>query len=231
MSYGASFCVEFISPKTIARSSGDLRYTSYMIRSLEGSVIDVMDTSIVVSVGGVGYLVHIADTASYRIDEAVTVYTYLAVRENALDLYGFSNRDTLQVFQMLIELPKIGPKSAAQILHQADITLLKEAVRNDDPSYLAKMAGIGKKSPEKIVAGLKDTFEKAGYIDEGVGTVGGTAESSTLAADTIDALITLGYPQSDARRVLQQVQKEHPEITSSAEAVKLALQQLNQSSS
>src|SRR5690606_39527631 len=124
-------------------------------------------TYVVVDVNGIGYQVYTSSPASCQLGSPALFFTHLAVRENSLDLYGFFDRDTLEIFELLIELPKIGPKSALQILTAADITLLREAVRNDDPGYLSKLSGIGKKSAEKIVAGLKDKLEAMGYEDMG----------------------------------------------------------------
>ncbi len=195
-----------------------------MIRQLNGTVSGNTENSVVINVQGVGYLVHTSvQGTQFKIGEEITLHTYLAVRETALDLYGFQLTDELEVFELLISLPKIGPKSAAQILSQADIALLKEAVRNDDPTYLSKMSGIGKKSAEKIVVGLKEKFESIGYIDDVASNdVGGS--QAAHASDTIDALIALGYPPNDARKAVQQLS---PEITNANDAVREALKLLS----
>lgn len=203
------------------------RYTLYngtMIRQLTGTISDVGTNYVVLDVSGVGYLIHTNTPAHYLTDATARFYTYLAVRDNALDLYGFADRDTLEIFELLIELPKIGPKSALQILTAADIQLLKEAVRNDDPAYLSKLSGIGKKSAEKIVAGLKDKFETRGY-DQLPTTKSGAYEQGHTA-DTIDALIALGYPALDARRIVIEITTADPSLSSSAEVIKLALRSL-----
>lgn len=197
-----------------------------MIRRLSGIVVDTGPTYVVVDIGGVGYLVYTVAAANYQLDTEVCFFTHLAVRENALDLYGFADRDTLEVFELLIDLPKIGPKSALQILSAADISLLKEAVANDDPTYLSKLSGIGKKSAEKIVAGLKDKLDGVGISANGVSL--GVPILAAHTTDTIDALIALGYPASDARRVVIEITMSDPSLTSSADAVKLALQRLHQ---
>lgn len=203
-----------------------MRYTTYiMIRQLHGTVAGHTPSSVVVMIAGVGYLVHTSTPGTqFPIGSEITLHTYLAVRETALDLYGFQLLDELDVFELLISLPKIGPKSAAQILAQADIALLKEAVRNNDPTYLSKMSGIGKKSAEKIVAGLKEKFEAVGY-DTGealAGTYG--AGQSDHASDTIDALIALGYQPNDARKAVSQLP---PTIENANEAVREALRLLS----
>lgn len=198
-----------------------------MIRTITGTVIALEPHAVVVNVGGVGYLLHTnAPSSTLIIGNDATLYTHLAVRENALDLYGFLDRDTLDVFELLITLPKIGPKSALQILTQADITLLKQAVANEDATYLSKMSGIGKKSAEKIVAGLKEKFEVA--YDPTIDTApSGTEASVSYARDTIDALVALGYSTEEARRVVRTLSVERPDISNSAEALKEALSRLS----
>lgn len=193
---------------------------------ISGKVVGHTSDSVIIDVQGVGYLLRtrVAGT-QFSIGSDITLHTYLAVRETALDLYGFELQDELEVFELLITLPKIGPKSAVQILAQADIPLLKEAVRNNDPTYLSKMSGIGKKSAEKIVLGLKDKFDDAAWEADIAANVAAGTSQSAHASDTIDALIALGYPPNDARRVVQQLP---PEIQNANDAVKEALKILSQ---
>jgi Holliday junction DNA helicase RuvA len=177
------------------------------------------ELEVVIDVGGVGYLVHTPDAAFFAIGGEARLHTHLAVRENALDLYGFAETESLRVFELLLTLPKIGPKSALQILVQADVSLLREAVNKNDAGYLSKLSGIGKKSAEKIVVGLRDKL----------GTADNDAATSEIphAADTIDALIALGYTPQDARRVFIEITATNTSLSSSAEIIKLALRYLN----
>lgn len=197
-----------------------------MLRQIQGTVAGTEENAIIVEVNGIGYLVR----TNLKFDDLligsdILFHTHLAVRENALDLYGFLTRDELAVFELLISLPKIGPKSALQILCQADISLLREAAKEDDPAHLSKLSGIGKKSAEKVVAGLR---EKWGDEDWGEASAASVAVTSpTHTSDTIDALISLGYPASDARRVVLQVSSNNPEVDTSTEALRLALRILN----
>ena len=184
-----------------------------MIAKLIGNIADVRHTHIVLQVGGVGYLVAVANGSGYVIGAEVDIHTYLAVRENALDLYGFTTRDELTMFEHLIKLPKIGPKTAMQILSQASLETLKKAVQTNDATYLSKMSGIGKKSAEKIVAGLADVLDQNDFLEE-------PSHSNQSDSDVIDALMTLGYSQRDA---LQAVQKIPVEITNINARIKHAL--------
>ncbi len=184
-----------------------------MIAKLTGEVVDVRVTHIVLDVGGIGYLVAVSGTTGFVLGTKTSLHTHLAVRENALDLYGFSTRDELTMFEHLIKLQKIGPKTAMQILSQADLETLMKAVHTDDPVYLTKMSGIGKKSAEKIVAGLKDILDIDGLVHE-------HSVSNQSDSDVIDALMALGYSERDAR---QAIQKIPPDITGTNNRIKHVL--------
>lgn len=197
-----------------------------MIRQIRGTIADKTDDAVIIDVGGIGYYVRITESPTrFTPDQTITFYTHLAVRETALDLYGFTDLDTLEIFEVLITLPKIGPKSAQQILRQADTALLRDAVRNDDASYLAKLSGIGKKSAEKIVLGLKEKLNLDTDDESFEQTT--SAANTPYTRDTVDALLALGYSQAEARDTVQTIAREHPEITDSAAALKRALQILS----
>ncbi len=196
-----------------------------MIRQVSGIIADLSINSVIVDVNGIGYLVYTnLPVSKLIIGEKISFFTYLAVRETALDLYGFATRDELEVFELLIDLPKIGPKSGLQFLTQADIKLIKEAVTKNDAVYLTKMSGISKKSAEKIVDGLKDKFEFSHYDTDG--QVIAVTETQH-ATDTVDALLTLGYSQNEARAAVQKITEDFPELTKSNEVLKLALKFLS----
>jgi len=172
-----------------------------MIRSLEGLVATHSDTSLVLTIHGVGYLVYTnALRHNYAIGDQVLMHTHLAVRETALDLYGFKTEKELEYFELLLTIPKIGPKSALQILCQADPDLIATAVVLQDAEHLHKVSGIGKKTASNIVTAL------AGKIDltsaPKVAELNPTAILTTAQIDAIDALVTLGYDQKEARTLV-----------------------------
>lgn len=197
-----------------------------MIRHIRGKISDSIEGQVVVDVAGVGYLIYVhKNPEHFPLDSEVTLHTHMAVRETAMDLYGFGTRDELELFTILLTIPKVGPKSALQIMQKADPELLKSSVLSEDASHLSKMSGIGKKTAEKIVLGLKDKFEHfAGAYTNG--SVEGDLPQAPYTTDAIDALIALGYPQSDARKIIQ---KLPPEITTANEAVHAALKELGKS--
>lgn len=190
-----------------------------MIRRLKGTLVQTLEGAVVLDVSGVGYLVAVSRVPStVKLDEELTLHTYLAVRENALDLYGFNTLDELEIFELLLTLNKVGPKSALQILAQADIELLKKAVLTSDASYLSKMSGIGKKTAEKIVNELHDKFADRFDMAMAIGQ-----PQSQEMSDVIDALVALGYSTQDARTAAQNLP---PEITDTNQAIREALKQL-----
>lgn len=171
----------------------------------------------VVDVSGVGYKVFVPTDVALEatLSQPVFLWTYLAVRENALDLFGFLEKETLNTFELLITISGIGPKTALGILNVASPATLRQAVATGDTSYLTRVSGIGKKNAEKIVLELKDKL-KVTQEDRGVD---GRSEG-----DALEALVSLGYSERDSREALKKVPKE---TTGASERVKAALKLLS----
>ena len=187
-----------------------------MIRRLSGRIIFRDESEVVLDVGGVGYLVAVSPHTLLELDgaEEISLWTYLAVRETALDLYGFMSRDELDFFELLLSVSGIGPKSALGVLNIASLNELRRAIHENNPSYLTKVSGVGKKSAEKIVLELKDKIGEAG--DDRNEVLSGDM-------DAIEALQTLGYPTHTARDILRSIPRE---ITDTSERVRAALKKL-----
>lgn len=172
-----------------------------MIAQLEGTVIHTDSRSIVLDVHGVGYKVWIGSENLQKTAKTgpntVRIWTYLSVRETALDLYGFASADELETFELLITISGIGPKTAAGILNVVSIGTIRSAVASNDPSYLTKVSGIGKKNAEKIVRELSD---KLGVLESDMPT-----ESMRHESDVIEALKSLGYAEREAREAIKKV--------------------------
>ena len=190
-----------------------------MIGSIEGVVrAMVRDTALIATASGVGYRVHIpaALIAQTNEDDSLFLWTHLAIRENAHDLYGFLVEEELNFFELLITISGIGPKTALAILSVADPATIARAVNSGDSSHLTKVSGIGRKSAERIVVELRD---KLGAIATGEETAAVKDES-----DAIDALRALGYSAKEARDALKAVPKE---VAGAGERVKEALKLLS----
>lgn len=194
-----------------------LCYNIPMIGSLSGTVRYKDTNSLVVDVSGVGYKVAVPTDVALEVglSQPIFLWTYLAVRETALDLFGFLEKETLEAFELLITISGIGPKTALGILNVASPAVLRRAVASGDTSYLTKVSGIGKKNAEKIVLELKDKLK---VVDEDLGVDGQTE------GDALEALVSLGYTEKDARNALKKVPKE---IEGASERVKSALKNLS----
>lgn len=188
---------------------------AHMIGRLSGKVTPVNDRTIIVDTAGVGYLIHVLpEVASTTEGSALTLWTHLAVREDALDLYGFVNRDELYFFELLVNVPGIGPKSALGILSLAPPATLRQAIASGKTEYLTRVSGIGQKSAEKIVLELRDKLGKVA-----------TDEAAFAAEeDALEALKALGYSLREAREALKKVPDN---VTDTTERIKEALKILS----
>lgn len=187
-----------------------------MIGYIEGEVLHKDERSLIVRSGGIGYVVGVtpATIASFEIKDHICLWTHLSVREDALDLYGFAQRDELTLFRLLIGISGIGPKGALNVLSLADVSTLARAIATGDGSYLTKVSGIGKKLGEKIVLELR---EKMGGL---AGKEGAVPHKETEA---IDALEALGYAPRDTRTLVRTLSQEY---TTTEEIIRKALQTL-----
>lgn len=187
-----------------------------MISYLEGTVHHKdLKYAVILTTSGVGYKVFTTLDTHSQLHEGATakLWIHSVVREDAFDLYGFIDRDTLAFFELLITISGIGPKSALGILSVASVNTLKEAVISGETAYLTKIAGVGKKVAEKIVLELKGkvvSFEGDGY-------------SQNSDVDAIEALKALGYSHKEAKDALEEISKD---IKDSGEKVRAALRLL-----
>ena len=141
----------------------------------------------------------------------VKIHTYLNVKEDAMQLYGFLTRDALQVFRLLIGVSGIGPKGGLGILSALTPDDLRFAVMAGDVKAISAAPGIGKKTAEKLILELKDkmkiedVLEHAAHGDEVPGTVSGASESG-MQAEAVQALVALGYGSTEALKAVRQVE-------------------------
>lgn len=172
-----------------------------MIGRIEGTVAAKRAGFVLLSAGGIGYKVFVARETLAALKEAAptTLWTHLAVREDALDLYGFRNEEELQFFELLLNVPGIGPKHALAVLNIAPVSSLRSAIASNNASYLTKVSGVGKKTAEKIVLELRDRVGK-----------GSATESKALRGDeeALEAMRALGYTPNEARDALRKVPAE-----------------------
>jgi Holliday junction DNA helicase RuvA len=181
-----------------------------MIGYLRGKIISKKPTKLLVDVNGVGYLINISISTFEKIadKEEVSLYTYLSVRESALDLYGFYTLAEKEMFELLISVSGIGPKSAQSILSGIQIEDLKEALRTGNISRLISIPGIGRKTAERLMVELRDKADSVSDSSEDF-----KAGASTIRYDAITALVNLGYNQKIAERAVRSITDRNPNIS------------------
>ena len=186
-----------------------------MIARLRGRPVGRTPDGLVLDVNGVGYLVAATPTVLRRAGAGseVTVETYLHVREDALQLYGFGDAEERELFVHLLTVSGVGPKVALAVVSGSPAAELRKAIALGDHARFQAIPGIGKKTAERIVLELK---EKLGSVAEPGLSAVGDAPGHTVARD---ALVELGYSVLDAERALAEVDPDLP----AEERVRLAL--------
>lgn len=184
-----------------------------MIAALRGTPMARRPDGLVLEVGGVGYLLQVTPRALRRASRAgeVTLETYLHVREDTLQLFGFADADERELFELLLSVQGVGPKVALAMVSGSPPAELRRAVVLEDTARFEAIPGIGRKTAQRVVLELK---EKLGPVAEVVGA--GDSAPHLVARD---ALVGLGYTVQEAERALAEVD---PELTPE-ERVRLAL--------
>ncbi|EEI23875.1 Holliday junction branch migration protein RuvA [Lentilactobacillus hilgardii] len=175
-----------------------------MYEFMDGQIVDITPAYIVLLVNGIGYLIYTADPYRFNVDQnkTIRVYVYQSVSDSAILLYGFYEADDKKLFEKLIAVSGIGPKSALAILAGNDRSGLVLAISNKDVKFLTKFPGVGKKTAQQIILDLQG---KVGDLSQIVQARSGqsASEQSDELRDAISALEALGYSakQIDAIRL------------------------------
>ncbi len=179
-----------------------------MFYYLEGTVALIEQELAVIDCGGVGYACHTSQNtcASLQIGAKARLYTYLHVREEIFDLYGFAEQEELNCFKLLLGVSGVGPKAALAILSSAPPSQLALSIITGDTKFLTRAPGVGKKIAQRICLELKDKMakEQAEYAGNGVSAVN-PAQGNTDGAvnEAISALMVLGYSQAEAMQAME----------------------------
>lgn len=183
-----------------------------MYAYIRGILAEVEEDLIVVEAAGVGYNIYITgqmfDILLQRGAE-VKIHTYLSVREDAMQLYGFPTRDDLKFFKLLIGVNGIGPKGALGILSAMSADDLRFAVLADDAKAISKAPGVGAKTAQRLILELKDKISLEDAFEQKLAnTADGTRQKNANAAqnEAVQALTALGYGASEALRAVNAVE-------------------------
>lgn len=203
-----------------------------MISYIKGELAGVTEEKAIIEAGGIGYGIYMPgkDLAQLPgIGEQLKVHTYLNVREDAMQLFGFLTGDELEVFRLLITVNGIGPKGGLGILSALSADELRFAVMAGDVKAITAAPGIGKKTAERLILDLKDKLKMEDILerqpeeaDLRSGTVGNDVQT-----EAVEALVSLGYGSAESLRAVREAVKENQETGLGAEALlKIALKKM-----
>ncbi len=176
-----------------------------MIASVEGIITEILDDSLVINVGGLGFRVFVPTQIimSAELHKRIAVFTHLVVREESLTLYGFESIEDRDLFNLVLTVRGVGPKTALSIISHVSTDTFKKAVVNNSPDLLSVIPGVGKKTAQSIVLNLQGKIR-------GERTFIGTGNVA-LDNDVISALTSLGYSIVEAQTAIQMIPKDTPE--------------------
>lgn len=191
-----------------------------MIAFVRGVIAEKFMNSVVVDVAGVGYeiQVSITDYARANLDDEIKFYTHHHIREQAEELYGFSTLAAKRLFELLITVQGVGPRAALAILSLGEAESVRAAIASADAVFIARAAGVGKKTAERVTVDLSDKVGAATYVPSRDLATGGFVN---LAGDeALDALMALGYSLAEATAALTNIDPKLPTAARVREALK-----------
>lgn len=169
-----------------------------MIAYITGKVVDVGLNFLVIETNGIGYKVF-SDSKSVKINDKLVLFTYHHISENRQELYGFSDKNKLKFFELLISVNGVGPKMALAIMTQISPDQIKEAITNNDASILTSVSGVGKKVGLKIILELKSKLDKLENF---------SFEATSSNQELFDTLKSMGYSGSEISNHISKIPKE-----------------------
>jgi Holliday junction DNA helicase RuvA len=183
-----------------------------MLSFLRGTILQKTEDYILVDVHDLGYRIYVTKTciSETKKDEKIELFLYQHIREDASDLYGFKNEDELELFEKLISVSGVGPKSGLAILSLAPSDSIRQAIAQGDDGMLTKVSGIGGKTAQRIILELRGKLDHIGNQRSG-------------RSEEIEALVSLGYSSMQAREALNRIDSS---ITDSSERIRQALQHI-----
>ena len=191
-----------------------------MIGYLSGKIISSKPTRITLDVNGVGYVVNISINTFEKINDksSASLFIYTSVKEDSISLFGFYTESEKEMFELLISVNGVGPKSALSILSGIQVDDLRQAINSGDISRIVLIPGIGRKTAERLVLELKTKVEGL--------SVSGATEAASIKNEAIAALTTLGYNLKAAEKAVRETLNSEPKA-SLEETIKKALGKLS----
>ncbi len=200
-----------------------------MIEQITGIVIHKAPTYCILENHGIGLGIHLTLSAYEKLEavsngEPVSLFTYLHVREDALQLYGFATAEEKHFFKLLLSISGVGPRLAQTILSGLEPAALRQAIQMEDVQTITRIPGVGKKTAQRIVLELKEKLKSEEHIENLRQRVA-TTPTNTQAMEAILALVALGYKENDAEKAVRIVLSRKNDV-SLEELIKEALKEV-----
>ena len=201
-----------------------------MYAFIEGQVVEKTNNTLVLLAGGVGYLLNCSMStisAAPKTGEVMRCHTWLSVREDAMELFGFASKEEKQLFLLLTGVTGVGPKMALALLSTLSASDLRLAIIMEDDKTLARAPGVGKKIAQRITLELKDKLGQFEFSGGSNAPVASSAPAAPAAADNVAqamaALTGLGYTPAEARDALSKIENKNAPVD---ELLRLALRSM-----
>ncbi len=197
-----------------------------MYESIQGTLRDKQPARAVVETGGIGYRLAIPLSTYTKLPALGTsLFLFLSqvVREDSNTLYAFLSKEERDLFEVLITLSGIGPKTGLAIIGHVELGAFQRAVTSADTRLLSKIPGIGKKTAERLVIEMRDKFKVGGKKEAVAGL---NVSGDSLVSDAVGALLNLGYSPLDAQKAVQKVFEDKKEETDLGRIISAALQKI-----
>ena len=180
-----------------------------MISQINGKLISLNEGFVIIELGGLGLKVNMSTSSirNFKLNEIISLFTHMHVREDALDLFGFINESSKKIFLMLISISGIGPKLGMTILSGIEPEKLKTCIISGDVKTLTSISGVGAKTAKRIIIELKDKFSKVD--DENLGF--NDEKDSEISNNILNALISLGYSEIESKKVIEKLNLLNPD--------------------
>jgi holliday junction DNA helicase RuvA len=196
-----------------------------MYAYIKGELADIEEDSLVIEAGGIGYRIYAAGStlAQVSLGQELKLYTYLQVRDDAMQLFGFPSKEELRIFKLLISVSGIGPKAGLSLLSALSAEELKYAILGGDAKTIARAQGIGAKTAQRVIIELKDKFSLEDTFEESYAAAGAAANGS-VKEEVMLAMTALGYSAAEVNAALKRVPIE--ENSDTEEVLKLVLKEM-----
>lgn len=181
---------------------------------ISGTIKEIEASYVIIDNHGIGYQIYVPNPYGFMVEKEYTIYTYANIREDEYTLYGFKTKEEKELFLKLISVKGLGPKMALPMLATGSISLLEEAIENENINYLKKFPKIGDKVAKQVILDLKG---KLNVVNTGL------FKKEDYSSELFEALLGLGYKQVDIKRIIGKVNSSLSVEEQIKEALKLLL--------